>query len=1223
MRQSILALFVAVVVLGGLQAQDAQNAWTSVSINNIALPETATRYFEPLRYTAFTLNYDLLRAQLAKAPKEFTAAARSKKFVLSFPTADGIMERYAIAEISTMMPGIAAKRPEIRTYGGMSLDNPGKTIRFTISPYRGYEGLTLLTDKGIEYLEPLAEGHQQYYMAYNRLDIPKGLFPSLPTLNERPPYSPEQPEVKSPTSLPIDPSLNPDGPTALVGDVKIKVYRFACAATGEFTVLHGGKDPALAKLIATTNSLNAIYERDLNIRLKVIDEIESIVFTDPATDPYTGTTVPGWMNQNTVAMVNVLGTSSKYDVGHVFAVYVDGPAIGVAGGNTCTDFRGRGCSAWYGLPFGDGFFAIVGQEIGHQWNGGHTFNQCQSDSQFNYDSACEPGSGSTIMSYAGICGSNNVPTPGGETYLFYHACSIEEINRFVYEDVGNACGFFEDTDNNRPVVSISHPNNFFIPIRTPFQLHGSAYDPDGDSMDYSWDETDIGPTTPLGTPVGNSPLFKWVEPTTTPTRIFPQLSTILGNQSSKSEVLPTYERDLTFQLVARDNKANGGGLGVKELRFRSTTQAGPFLVTFPNETNTSFTVGEYKVITWDVANTNRAPVNCTHVNIKLSTDGGQNFTQTIAENVPNNGRFCMQVPNTPSNSCRIRIEAVGNVFFDLSNFNFKILAPTQASFSMCPTALDAPGCVPFSYVTEVFISSILGFSDPVTVSVSGVNAGAVAEVLNNPVTPGNFATVKITYPQNQTELIDTFTVKAAANSVEITRDVYLNVVRNFFADMEMESPANGENGVSASPILYWKAAPDADRYIVEVATSPTFQGSVVASAYNVVADSFKVPIFLEEGKVYYWRVAPSNACGDAPWLGPNAFVTRVENCTVLTAGDLPKNISANGTPTVESKITVLSGGLVSDVNVKKMTGSHTAFKDLEVSLVAPNGASALLFKNKCGTFNGAFDFGFDDAANTQLTCPPPTNGNSYRSVDPLQALTNQNSVGVWTLRVKDNATSSGGSLTSFQLELCSSVSLNGPAIVNNLPLLLPQPGSQGQIGPNLLQATDANTGAASLIYSLLAQSAGGNVTRNGVVLNIGDTFTQADIDNGLISYVDNGSSPWNKDFRVSVTDGEGGLAAAVFSVQLATLSTQDLASELDFLMSPNPATEQVLLQFVQTTNSDASIFLYDATGRLVQQVQLPSGARTHTLDVSALPAGAYAVVVQQATWRAAKMLLKK
>ena len=947
-----MRLFLPLILALGLSysslfAQNAPDFWVNISTDGLVLPEGVERQIEPLQYAAVTLDYPQIVTYLNTAPREFTAKARLRAFQVVLPLADGTKEIFSVVKTRVMDAQLESQHPEIGTYAGEAINIAGMQVRITVTPHWGFQAMITRTDKGIEYLEPIAPGQNLYYRVYDRANLPQDIRSKSSLTQVVPPATEEALEASLPRFAIGDPQPG-EGEKLLGSPVSLKVYKFACAATGEFSQDNGAtKDAVFQKLTSVTNALNAIYERDINVRLQLIAESYDIIFLDPATDPYTGTDVIGWMNQNPVAMLNVLGSTEKYDIGHLFARYIGtNGVLGVSGaGYCCTQFKARGCSAWYGPPYGDDFFAIVGQEIGHQWRSGHTFNQCLTDSQFTAESACEPGSGSTIMSYNGGCGSNNISTSG--TALYYHACSIAEIRRFVEFQEGATCGTTLATTNTAPMVSTAYPAQFFIPISTPFVLTGTAIDPDGDALTYSWDEIDLGPTSPLGSPAGSSPLFRWYEPTNNPSRTFPRIQTVIGNTNSITEVLPTYNRDLTFAFVARDNKTGGGGIAWDTVELRATSLAGQFLVSYPNTVNIKWKVGEYQTILWDVANTDKAPVNAQKVNIKLSTDNGLNYPVTLATGVPNNGKYCIQVPNNVGTNMRIRVEAADNVFFDISNSKFEVLQAT-AAISLCATNAKDYACLPGNYSSQISTVGLGGVTDPITLSATGLPSGATVAFSPNPVQPGSSATMTVSFPNNSPENTFDLTVLASAGAATANTIVTLTVVNNDFSAFSPLSPANGAAGISQFPVLSWNAAPDADFYDVELASNPSFNASVlVASKLNVAVDSFQVPGALVEGHVYYWRVRAKNACGEAAWSAVQVFVVAIQSCAITEATDLPKNISANGTPTVESTITLASGGAISDVNVKKVQGSHTFFKDLEVHLIGPSGTDVLLWKDKC------------------------------------------------------------------------------------------------------------------------------------------------------------------------------------------------------------------------------------------------------------------------------------
>jgi len=1201
-----------------LFAQNTPDFWGRISPDQVVLTGTAERQHEPLKYKALTLDYAPIAAYLNNAPREFTAAARKKAFQVVLPLADGKKETFAVVKVGVMDAALEALHPEIGTYAGEALNTPGMQVRITVSPSWGFHAFITRSDKGIEYIEPVALGQNQYYMVYDRNDMPRDIRQGqVPTQIVASPSDQLQEE-----SLPRFSLADPEpgtGEKLLGAPVNLKVYKFACAATGEFSQDNGGtKDAVFAKITQFTNQLNAIYERDINIRLVLIPESYNIIFLDPVTDPYTGTEVGGWMSQNPVAMLTYLGSPDNYDIGHVFARYLGGPAIGVAGGLCCTQFKGRGCSAWYGPPYGDEFFAIVGQEIGHQWNSGHTFNNCQSDSQYNPDSACEPGSGSTIMSYSGVCGSNNVST--GNTALYYHACSIAEIRRFYQLEVGATCGSTLATSNTAPSVSTAYPQLTFIPIRTPFELTGAGTDMDGDALTYSWDEIDVdGPPAPLGSPVGNSPAFRWFAPTNNPTRTFPRIQTIVANASTTTEVLPTYERKITFVLIARDNQLNGGGVGWDTVRLRATPLAGPFLVSYPNDANITWKVGESQIIIWDVANTDNAVVNCKKVNIKLSLDNGTTYPVTLASGVPNVGKYCIQVPDNVGTNNRIRVEAADNVFFDISNIKFAIVQPTPG-ISLCAAVAKENVCLPGNYSLSISTTSLSGFSAPITLSATGLPNGATATFSPNPVQPGNAALMTVSFSNNTPESTFDLSIQGSATGASSNTITTLTVINNNFAAFSLATPVDGATGVNKLPILTWNTVPDADLYDVELATNPSFEpGVLVSSKQNVTVGTFQVSVVLEEGKVYYWHVRPKNTCGNGPWSVAQVFVVGVQSCGFHEAADLPKNISANSTPTVESKITLASGGAISDVNIKKIQGTHTFFKDLEAHLISPSGTDVLLWKDKCPQ-NTSFNFGIDDGATGVFGCPPPNNGTIYKSTDPLSAFIGQTAAGVWTLRVKDNQISSGGSLLAFELEICSNVALNPPLIIKNDVLTL-APGNNAAIGDNLLKAEDADNGPSDLIFTLMSLPKNGQLFVNGVPATVGTQFTQTDITNGALRYFDFGLNLGADSFNFSVTDNQGGLAKGTYVVQPFAVSTHEPNASITFDLAPNPTSATTVLFLSQSLRSEARVTLFNLAGQVVGNWQLAAGANSLRMEMEHLPKGVYAVSLENEQTKSVKKLV--
>jgi hypothetical protein len=381
------------------------------------------------------------------------------------------------------------------------------------------------------------------------------------------------------------------------------------------------------------------------------------------------------LDQNQEAIDDIIG-HDNYDIGHVFSTGGGGIANLAA---VCRDpFKAEGVTG-LSNPVGDAFdIDYVAHEMGHQFGGNHTFNatsgSCGGGNR-NAGTAFEPGSGSTIMAYAGICGSSNDLQTHSDPY--FHSASFDEILDYTVLDFGNNCPVITETGNTPPDVSTG--TDYSIPISTPFRLQATATDADGDALTYMWEEMDKGPSGNWDNPSGQAPCFRSLEADTVNYRIFPKMSTIVTNYpaSVKGEVLPDYARSLNFRFIARDNVIGGGGVtyGDDQVKLTVVNTGTPFKVTFPN-TLINWPINTAQAVNWDVSSTDVAPISCASVNILLSIDGGFTYPITLATNVPNDGSANVTMPNDASligiTTARVMVQSVGNVFFDISNTNFSI-----------------------------------------------------------------------------------------------------------------------------------------------------------------------------------------------------------------------------------------------------------------------------------------------------------------------------------------------------------------------------------------------------------------------------------------------------------------------------------------------------------------------------------------------------------------------
>ncbi|NII29842.1 T9SS type A sorting domain-containing protein [Pseudoflavitalea sp. X16] len=671
--RKITLLFALVLV--GYGALSQQSDWTPVNESAIT-KNLFTRHIKPATYQLYRLDEPSIQRALRSSPSERKVSAAQSSFILSVPVPGGQLERFSVVFAPVMDAALAARYPEIQSYAGKGVDNPTSTIRFDVSP-RGFHGMILSANRPTIYIDPV-DRDDKYYVVFSRQEV-------IDYRNVFQCFTHEGNKVQQPAvSIPGEGLRGAD-------DGRLRTYRLALAATGEYSTyfLDGTETTDAqrkAKVLAAMNTLmtrtNGIYERDFGVRLNLIANNDAIIYLTASSDPWTNE-----YNTKTQQTIDAVIGSANYDIGHLVH---RGSNNGNAGCIGCVCVAGQKGSAFtsHTTPEGDPFVVDYStHEMGHQFGANHTFSFQTEGTGANM----EPGSGSTIMGYAGITGSTTDVQPHSDDY--FHAKSIEQVTDYIKGTTGGGCAVVTITGNSTPTANAGA--NFTIPRSTPFVLTGTGTDANaGDVLTYTWEQYDnyaSGSSTVPSATATSGPQFRSVSYSTNPSRLFPNLASVLGGtNTNKWEVLPSVARTLNFRFTVRDNHSGGGNNNSDDMQVIISSAAGPFAVTAPN-TAVTWAPGSSQAITWSVNSTNAAPVNCANVKISLSTDGGNTFPIVLLASTANDGTETITVPNNVTTQARVKIEAVGNIFYDISNTNFTI--------SGTPPTCTAPAGLASSAIT--------------------------------------------------------------------------------------------------------------------------------------------------------------------------------------------------------------------------------------------------------------------------------------------------------------------------------------------------------------------------------------------------------------------------------------------------------------------------------------------------------------------------------------------
>ncbi len=700
-------------------AQNKNNLWKKSNSNESSKQITKT---DLPQKNLFELDVPTMKKLLSTSTKRENFNTASK-LIITLPNGEGQLENFYVYENSIMAPELAAKYPEIKSYVAVGIENPNARAYFSYSPL-GFNSMTLYPDQSAVFIEPISNDLTTYSV-YKKSDKKKG-------------FGKFECGVIDETIDAIQPA-NTNYNLRGADDAKLRTFRLALSCTAEYATYFGGtKAGALAAMNNSMTRINGVFEKDFGVKLILIANNDAIIYTNTATDPFSDpANYPNWGTENQNNLTTVIG-ASNYDIGHLFGLGTVGSGDAGCRGCVCNDTsKGRGYSrsnsATY-RPDSDFYtIDIVAHEMAHQLGANHTFTHVNEGTI----AQLEPGSGSTIMSYAGGT-SKNVQN---NKDAYFHAISIQQVTDNIKT---KTCPIVISTGNAVPVVNSGM--DYTIPKRTPFMLIGSATDENtNDLLTYSWEEMDLGTAT-TSVPSASAttgPLFRSYTPSTSPIRYFPNMNTILAGLTTTSgaqipvEELPGVARTLNFRLTVRDNRIGGGANNADDMIITVNDVAGPFTVDSQNTTMT-YAVGTTQVINWSVAGTDANGVNCAFVDILLSSDGGQTFPTVLVAGTPNDGTQNIVIPNIPGTTNRIMVKGTNHIFFDVNNANFTIIgnvntdttAPTVSILSASGTTTTSTN---LSWTAATDNIGIAGYdvyqngtlrttTNATTLSVTGLNA---------------------------------------------------------------------------------------------------------------------------------------------------------------------------------------------------------------------------------------------------------------------------------------------------------------------------------------------------------------------------------------------------------------------------------------------------------------------------------------------------------------------
>lgn len=587
---------------------------------------------------------------------------------------------------------------------------------------------------------------------------------------------------------------------------------------------------------------------------------------------------------------------------------------------------------------------------------------------------------------------------------------------------------------------------------------------------------------------------------------------------------------------------------------------------------------------------------------------GDNFVDTVES---------VTIDDANGGEYTITISHKGNLLTAIQDFSL-IVSGINSDFGFVPLGYNQTVCATDNASFTFTLNNPL--NDSINLSSTNLPAGLVVNFSeDNLSSSGNF----VMSLSNLTAVVpgDYSIGIVAQNGTESeTRFVNLKILNSNFELITTVSPTNGQTNSASSIRLAWEQDLNAENYTVEVATDVTFNSIVFTnSTENAFADITN----LQSQTVYYWRVKPSNRCGNSSNFTVSNFQTGILDCGFeFVATDFTDAVIGDVANSTASIPIVVNGGItISDINVT-LAVSHTWVQDLTVFLIGPPeiGSPAItLLENPCGSEDD-IDAVIDDAG-TDLVCgSDPAIGGIFKPTQSLSGVNGALADGIWTLFIIDDFNTDGGEITAFSLSFCSlNPILNELTIQNNG--IITNSNSSKIILQSEVAAFTPNLTPENHLFTLTTLPNVGILKKATVDLQLGDTFSQEDINLNLITYTNTLNEEAADSFTVDVLNSVNGWRPNVTIPILIQNNLNLTKKETDLLtIYPNPSSGIINISWFD--NSETKVNLIDIQGRVIFTKVVNSTSTE--IDVHNFSDGLYLISVEnENTKSVGRIILKK